>query len=534
MTEAMPPDPRLIGKVKISKARKKARFDESNNSAGNSERHKKAGGSESHSKAGARDRTRRGPRRKSTQVDFLIELAEEVRLFRTPDHHAFADVHVEGHRQTWRVRGKDFRRWLTGRYFEEAGGAPSSDGLQRALDAIEAQAFFGGQVRTVSMRVASLGECLYVDLCDPEWRVIEIDSSGWRITPDPPVRFRRSPGMRELPVPTRGGSIEKLRSFLNVKSERDFVLLIAWLLACLRDRGPYPVLVLSGEQGSAKSTAATMLKSLVDPHAAALRTLPREERDLFIAATHSHVLAFDNVSGLSEFVSDTLCRLSTGGAHGGRQLYTDDDEIVLEASRPVILNGIEEIVTRPDLADRAIFLTLEPISDENRRTEGTLWPAFNAERAGIIGALLDAVAGGLLRLPDTQIQKLPRMADFALWASACETTFWRVNTFMNAYSENRDEVVEAVIEADPVATNIVAFMQTHKDWTGTATALLAALTALAGDMAAKSKTWPRSPRGLGNRLRRAATNLRRISIEITHSRGPAPKRERTIQIINRA
>ncbi len=152
--------------------------------------------------------------------------------------------------------------------------------------------------------------------------------------------------------------------------------------------------------------------------------MPREDRDLFIAASNGHVLAFDNVSGLPAWISDTLCRLATGGGFAVRQLYTDQDEVLFDAARPVILNGIEDIVTRPDLADRAVFLTLEPIPEERRRPEEELWAAFEAERPRILGVLLDAVAEGLKRLPRDPLPRLPRMADFALWATACETALW--------------------------------------------------------------------------------------------------------------
>jgi hypothetical protein len=165
-------------------------------------------------------------------------------------------------------------------------------------------------------------------------------------------------GMLPLPIPQPGGSIEQFALFLNLPSRNDFVLVVAWLLAALRPSGPYPLLAISGEQGSAKTVLSKMLRALVDPNGAPVRTLPREERDLFIAANNGHVLAFDNVSGLPPWLSDSLCRLASGGGLAVRQLYTDQDEVLFDAARPIILNGIEDIITRPDLADRAIFLTL--------------------------------------------------------------------------------------------------------------------------------------------------------------------------------
>ncbi len=321
-----------------------------------------------------------------------------------------------------------------------------------------------------------------------------------------------------------------LRSFLNVKTDTDFVLVVAWALAVLRNRGSYPVIVLSGEQGSAKSTFSAILRALLDPNTAPLRALPREDRDLFIAASNGHVLAFDNVSGLPGWISDTLCRLATGGGFAVRQLYTDQDEVLFDAARPVILNGIEEIVTRPDLADRAVFLTLQPIPEERRRPEQELWAAFDAERPRILGVLLDAVVVGLKRLSETRLEKLPRMADFALWATACETAFWPAGTFWWAYCGNRNEAVEGVIDADPIATAVRAIMATRTVWTGTASDLLGALAEVVGERVAKSKTWPDGPRALAGRLRRASTFLRKIGIEIVFGR-EGRARTRTINIM---
>jgi hypothetical protein len=469
----------------------------------------------------------RGP----TQADILIDLAQTAEVFHAPDGGGFADLDINGHRETWPIRAKGFRRWLARRFFEETGGAPSSEALQSALNVIEAKAHFDAPERLVHIRVGGLDGRLYLDLGDDRWRAVEIDAAGWRLIDNPPVRLRRAAGMKPMPIPESGGSVEALRFFLNVRSDADFVLVVAWALACLRNHGPYPVLVLSGEQGSAKSTFSAILRALLDPNTAPLRALPREDRDLFIAASNGHVLAFDNVSGLPAWISDTLCRLATGGGFAVRQLYSDQDEVLFDATRPVILNGIEDIVTRPDLADRAIFLTLEPIPEERRRPEGELWTAFETERPRILGALLNAVSKGLAMLPNTKLDKLPRMADFAIWTTACETALWRPGTFCAAYSENRDETVESVIDADPIAAALRAVMVVRTEWTGTASELLGALAEVAGERVAKSKTWPDSPRALAGRLRRAAAFLRKIGIGISFGR-EGRARTRTITIVS--
>jgi len=192
----------------------------------------------------------RGP----TEADILIDLAQAAELFHTADGTGFVDLDINGHRETWPIRSKGFRRWLARRFFEATQGAPSSEALASALNVIEAKAHFDAPEREVYVRVGGLDGRLYLDLADETWRAVEIDVTGWQVVDNPPVRFRRAAGMQPLPMPLRGGSGETLRSFLNLKADTDFVLVVAWALACLRDCGPYPVIVLSGEQGSAKST----------------------------------------------------------------------------------------------------------------------------------------------------------------------------------------------------------------------------------------------------------------------------------------
>src|SRR5262249_10004036 len=256
----------------------------------------------------------RGP----TQADILINVAKEgAPLFHTPDGTGYADIEVNGHRETWAIRSQSFKRWLRRRFYEATGGAPNSEALQTAIGLLESMAMFDGDERAVHLRVAADRNVLYIDLTNNEWQVIELDATGWRVINRPPVRFRRAAGILALPRPERGGSIEALRKFLNVK-DNDFVLAVAWLLAALRNTGPYPVLAVSGEQGSAKSTGSKILRALVDPNTAPLRALAREDRDLFIAATNGHALAFDNISRLPTWISDTLCRLATGGGFAVR------------------------------------------------------------------------------------------------------------------------------------------------------------------------------------------------------------------------
>ncbi len=284
-----------------------------------------------------------------TQADRLVGYAEsEATLFKTPLGVAHAAIRAAGHREVWAVRSRGFKDWLLFRYFEETSRAPNAEALSQAIAALEALAKFKGETAPVFLRTASLGPKLYVDLCDEAWRAVEIEEGGWRVVAEPPVFFVRARGMLALPEPERGGSISELKALLNLSREDDFKLIVGWLLSALRPTGPYPLLALTGEAGSAKSTAAKALRKLIDPNASALRSAPKDERDLFIAASNAACLIYDNLSSIPPWLSDALCRVATGGGFATRALHTDSEEALFEVSRPICLTSVGDVIARSD------------------------------------------------------------------------------------------------------------------------------------------------------------------------------------------
>ena len=239
------------------------------------------------------------------------------------------------------------------------------------------------------------------------------------------------------------------------------------------------------------------------------------------------------MSALRPWLSDTLCRLATGGGFAVRRLYTDQDEVLFDAVRPLILNGIMDIVSRPDLMDRAIFLALNPIPDEQRRTKEEIWTKFEAARPKILGALLDAVSTGLRLYHETRLEKLPRMADFARWVVAGEDGLWPAGAFFSLYDRNRGDAVDTVIDADPAASMLLSLMNSQKEWRGTATELLKVLSDQAGEGIRRTKAWPANPRALSGRIRRVAPLLRKSNIEVDHIR-EGRSRTRIIRIFRKA
>ncbi len=456
-----------------------------------------------------------------TQAEVLLGFASDLELFRTPDEDAYASITLDHgfstHRETWPVRGKMLRSWLAKEFFRTEAKPPSSEAMKGAIDILEAKALFEGDTRPVYTRVAVTTGAVYLDLGDDEWRVVEVDGAGWRFVHHSPVHFRRPKTMLPLPAPTQG-NVEDLRALLNIESDDDWRLIVAWEVCALGGRGPYPILVPTGEQGAAKSTQCRILRGQVDPSSAPLRSPPRNEDALMIAAKNGRVVAIDNVSELSEWQADALCRLATGGGVSKRQLYTDDGEIIFDSMRPILMNGITDIVTRGDLADRSIVITLPTIPDEKRLHERRIFEEFDSLRPGVLGALLTGVSRALRDADSMVFQSLPRMADFAAEASAAAPSFgWTKDEFLSAYRLNRGVAVEVVLESDVVAQAILSFVEKVPLWEGTASALLAELEKLVSERVLKSKDWP-GARGLSGRLRRLAPDLRRNGINTTFSR----------------
>jgi hypothetical protein len=250
---------------------------------------------------------------------------------------------------------------------------------------------------------------------------------------------------------------------------------------------------------------------------------------LLIAATNSWAVCFDNLSHLPDWLSDALCRLATGGGFSTRELYTDAEEKIFDAMRPTVLTSIEDLAARGDLLERSIVVRLPRIPERSRRTERAFWKAFDAARPRVLGALLTVVSGALRALDSVCLAQLPRMADFALWATAAETALeWKTGTFESAYSGNRRDANELALDASPLTGPLRELVGQHELWSGSATDLLARLAEFAGEKATKEKDWPKKPHVLSGRLRRLAPNLAQTGIGVEFERKPKQSRDRTV------
>lgn len=454
----------------------------------------------------------------SQVFDAVLEIAD---LFHNPEGKAYADLRIGGRRETHLVGSGPFKTWLRRMYRGKRGRAPSQTALDQAVDDAKATALDEKGCQNVFLRTARGPDgAIYVDLGDETWRAIRVSKSGWTLVDEPPVRFRRTRLTKALPEPSTTGSLDGLRSLLNVRDESQFVLAVSFMLMALHPDGPYPFLAIRGAQGTAKTTFAAIVESMVDPGLDYPRAMPKSQHDAAIAAQNSHLLSFDNVSEIDLRMSDFLCRLSTGASTTVRKLYSDDDEAVFQSRNPVILNGITEVVSRPDLSERCIFLALRPIDPADRRLEKDVRAEADAIRPEVLGALLDAMAFGLNSLPSVSLENLPRMADFALWATACEERWFSAGAFNSAYARNQADAIDATIDANVFTKALRSFIDArcpdpHDFWQGTCGNLLTELNQAA--VRPPDPDWPKTESGVSRAIDRAIGPF--LTIGITISRG---------------
>jgi hypothetical protein len=468
-------------------------------------------------------------------TELLVDIAEDtgVLLFHDSGETPYAKVPVDHHHEVWTLGSRKFKRWLRRELYRREGRMAKTDSLNEAIELLSAKADFDGPEIEVALRSSWVRDGLAYNLADPDGQVVTVRTDGWTVEVDGSASFQRRSSAQPLPIPVRGGSIDLLRPYVNVESEEDFRLLVSALVMMLRPSGPYPALIIVGQQGSAKSTMSRVLKALVDPVKAPVRSLPSSLRDLAIMADSNWVVVLDNLSQLKDAMSDAFCRLATGGGFATRALWTDDEERIFEQTRAVILNGIDAVVTRQDLLGRSIVLRLPKIGKEGRRDEATFWADFEADRPKILGALFDAASHALAHWETTTVEGL-RMADFARWAAAAVPAFgWDAEALIDAYKQNLSGALKASLEGSLLAAVLmrVAASRDGLHIEGAPTEVRKALQSALTEDEAKGRDFPPNAQAMSRSLTLLAPALAEIGIEvITTTRGSGNSKSRWITI----
>jgi putative DNA primase/helicase len=463
-------------------------------------------------------------RRKRQRDDVIgaVINTEGVELWRDAGGATYATVPVGGHLENWSLRAFGFERWVSGLYYRKTGLALPAQALDDIRRTLDIKAYEDGRECEPFVRVGNYNGNVYLDLCDDAWRAVEVTAKGWRVVDRPAVKFLRPASARPLPEPEAGDMIEQLRGFINLANDDEFKLIVSWLVAALRPGSPFPILIVNGTQGTGKSVLCRLLRSLIDPDVAMITAAPKDERDLVLAAANTWISAFDNLSDVNGFLPDALCRLASGAGFRTRALHTNRDEAVFSVQRPILLNGIPTLTEQADVGRRSIVVNLASIPPERRQAESDFWMDFYSVRGRILGALLDGVSRALSAIDTIQIDRPGSMADFEKWSMAAAPAFgWKAQEFQSAYRKNQAVVVDDTFEADAVAVAVRDFiMAKHPDrWEGSPAALQVELDEATPERVRKSRSWPKTPAQMGNRIKRAKPLLEHkgFTVERRHS-----------------
>jgi hypothetical protein len=395
-------------------------------------------------------------------------------------------------------------------------------------------------------RIAWHDDNLWFDLSDKINAAVEIGPEGWSIHEATPIPlFRRYshqlPSFRPTCFEVRSPlelreALEVIFRFLNANTEdKDTRLLIMITLVSYFVEGfAHPIILLHGAQGTAKSTFGKVFKRLIDASIIPIMGFPKGRDNLIQALDHHWVAVFDNVTAVHEWQSDILCRAVTGEGMQSRKLYSDDDVIIREYQRCLLVNGINIVASKPDLLDRSLLIHLPRLEEESRQAEKTFWKSFEAEAPGLLGTIFDILSRAMQIYPTIETTGLYRLADWTIWGCAISRAMGiDDNDFLAAYGRNRSKQNEEAIAMDDVGTVLIAFMQNRFEWIGTMTELLDELTKKAEDVKVSptSKDWPKAPHILSRRINVLITNLRDMGFEI--KKNPTMKR-RELTITQRA
>lgn len=488
------------------------------------------------------------PSATSKAVEMLKDLDYEP--WHAPDGTAYVTVVLQDksrpRREHYAVDSRTFRLLLRKEFFARRSGRTlPRPALEAVIELVQAKALFEGPTHNAHVRTASVDGRVYVDLCNAAWEVVEVDASGFRISSDPPVRFVRTPGMLPLPSPAPladASILADLPHLLGIPHDPGLLsLVLGYLVGTFNPVPIYPVLVVGGPQGSGKSTFVDRVRALVDPSEVSSQAPPRNYEDLMVTAANSFLVSFDNVSDLGPTLSDGICRLATGGGSRARRRYTDREETLISVARPVVLNGITDVVFRDDLASRSIFVRLPSLSPNDRRRRVEMDSAFVDAHARLLGSLFHCVSVGLAGLPSVDTEGLPRMADFAAFVLAAEEAFPHPpGTFMAAYEANIDERAADEVDQDDLIAVIAAFLVGLEgvEWSGSASDLRDALAKTldrlrtGGSRPYASVPELRTPKALSEALRRRGPLFRAAKFELVIG-GKDPDRRTTIYTLGK-
>ena len=397
-------------------------------------------------------------------------------------------------------------------------------------------------VREVGVRVTRDEGAIIYDPLREDGKVFRIDMTGVNlVSPESPLTVRFT-GM--LPAEVTEGSKKDFLDLSGLWSMDDSTRILSIGLDFSRfiPGIPHAIEVVIGDHGAGKTSYTETKRELVDPSGALSQSLKWDERDISISALHQGVLAFDNVNTtMPDYISDVLCRISTGQGFRTRELYSNTSEVILKIQKSIIINGINLPGYKPDFLDRSVPILLRPIFGDGRLTENEIRQRVQELLPKARGYLLSIIPRAIQLYPDVEKElmgKLPRMADFVIWAECgLRALGFPPNAFFDAYQQVKKRETEDLAKENTLIIAIQDLMEGKDEWKGTSSELLEALNPYVTENKRRFdvKLLPKDPRRLGRLLKEHDLMLRNLGFEIlTLSDGNRTKVIRSIKFVDSA
>ncbi|MFA7314508.1 MAG: bifunctional DNA primase/polymerase [Candidatus Magasanikbacteria bacterium] len=398
--------------------------------------------------------------RKITESTQIVHEMEKIGvIFHNQYEAPFIQVEINGHKEIFPIsaRNRKFNSFANKVNYEIFGKTLAESKLKEVAGLLRAKAIFEGNMYELSNRmVRKKSNEIWLDMCDDKWRAIKITDSSWSVVENPPILFIKYEHSKCYLDPVVGGDIKLLNKYLNFVDQDYIILVYAFLVSILMSNLPVPGLIVHGLQGSSKTTLLKMLRLLIDPSVNNVLDFSNNKKELIQMFDHNRVCFFDNLTYLTSNHSDLLCKAITGFAHTSRELFSDNNDVLRDIQCAIGINGINNVVTKPDLLERSIVLECAQILPKDRKTESDIWEEFEKDRPAILGGLLDLTVAVLKLLPSIKKNDMKRMADYTLIGKAVAIYLdMEPDEFVSVYEKNILEANGSAIQNDKLADTIL-------------------------------------------------------------------------------